>query len=220
MTAVGTDLRVLKLSRFNTVRPVVSIRWMTRWSSTIFFLARSTMSSSTLLLVTNRYTLTCTRNTLPVTKINHLNTVPAGKSHSSAPRNHRIAKCRKQICGTRRQVMKLDDLVLWFLFTPLITWFFCPMRWARAWACMSFCGFQSLSKMMTVSAVARFTPRPPARVDNRKQKSYKQTHCIGFDGTYTALVQLKPRLLHHWSATCGSCVKVPNKHSKYLNLLT
>ncbi len=35
----------------------------------------------------------------------------------------------------------------------------------------SFCGFQSLSKMMTVSAVARLMPRPPARVDSRKQKS-------------------------------------------------
>jgi len=30
--------------------------------------------------------------------------------------------------------------------------------------------------MMTVSAVARFTPRPPARVDNRKQKSFIDTH--------------------------------------------
>jgi hypothetical protein len=35
----------------------------------------------------------------------------------------------------------------------------------------SFCGFQSLSNMMTVSAVARLMPRPPARVDSRKQKS-------------------------------------------------
>ena len=38
----------------------------------------------------------------------------------------------------------------------------------------SFWGFQSLSKMMTVSAVARLTPRPPARVDKRKQKSCRQ----------------------------------------------
>ena len=38
----------------------MSILWITRWSSTIFFLARSTMSSSTLLFVTNRYTLTYT----------------------------------------------------------------------------------------------------------------------------------------------------------------
>jgi len=27
---------------------------------------------------------------------------------------------------------------------------------------------------MTVSAVARLIPRPPARVDNRKQKSFKE----------------------------------------------
>ena len=37
--------------------------------------------------------------------------------------------------------------------------------------CKSFCGFQSESKMMTVSAVAKLIPRPPARVDRRKQKS-------------------------------------------------
>jgi len=61
ITMATTDLRVLKLSRLRTVRPVVSIRWITRWSSTIFFLALSMMSSSTLLFVTNRYTLTCTR---------------------------------------------------------------------------------------------------------------------------------------------------------------
>ena len=52
-----------------------------------------------------------------------------------------------------------------------LTCFFWPILWALAMACRSFCGFQSLSKMMTVSAVARFTPRPPARVDSRKQKS-------------------------------------------------
>jgi len=56
----GTNLRAWNLSSLNTVRPVVSIRWMTRWSSTIFFLARSTISSSTLLFVTSRYTLTFT----------------------------------------------------------------------------------------------------------------------------------------------------------------
>lgn len=38
-------------------------------------------------------------------------------------------------------------------------------------ACRSFWGFQSLSKMTTVSAVARLMPRPPARVDSRKAKS-------------------------------------------------
>jgi hypothetical protein len=37
--------------------------------------------------------------------------------------------------------------------------------------CKSFCGFQSESKMITVSAVARLIPSPPARVDRRKQKS-------------------------------------------------
>ena len=37
----------------STVRPLVSMRWMTRWSSTIFCFARSRMSSSTLPLVRN-----------------------------------------------------------------------------------------------------------------------------------------------------------------------
>lgn len=37
--------------------------------------------------------------------------------------------------------------------------------------CRSFCGFQSESKIITVSAVARLIPRPPARVERRKQKS-------------------------------------------------
>ena len=46
-----------------------------------------------------------------------------------------------------------------------------PMRWARDMACRSFWGFQSESKMMTVSAVARLMPRPPARVDSRNAKS-------------------------------------------------
>ena len=36
---------------------------------------------------------------------------------------------------------------------------------------MSFCGFQSLSKMITVSAEVRLIPRPPARVERMKQKS-------------------------------------------------
>jgi hypothetical protein len=37
----------------STVRPLVSMRWITRWSSTIFCFARSRMSSSTLPLVRN-----------------------------------------------------------------------------------------------------------------------------------------------------------------------
>lgn len=51
------------------------------------------------------------------------------------------------------------------------TWFFCPILWARAWACKSFWGFQSESNMTTVSAVAKLIPSPPALVDNKKQKS-------------------------------------------------
>ena len=43
---------------------------------------------------------------------------------------------------------------------------------------MSLWGFQSESKMTTVSAVARLIPRPPARVDSRKQN----WHAPGADG--------------------------------------
>mmetsp|Transcript_7562 Transcript_7562/g.24861 ORF Transcript_7562/g.24861 Transcript_7562/m.24861 type:complete len:232 (-) Transcript_7562:1032-1727(-) len=42
-----------------------------------------------------------------------------------------------------------------------------PMRWQRAAACRSACGFQSGSKRMTVSADVSVMPRPPARVPSR-----------------------------------------------------
>lgn len=35
---------------------------------------------------------------------------------------------------------------------------------------MSLCGFQSESYIITVSAVAKLIPKPPARVDNKKAK--------------------------------------------------
>ena len=47
------------------------------------------------------------------------------------------------------------------------TAFFCPIRCARSWACKSACGFQSLSKSTTVSAVCKLIPKPPARVDSK-----------------------------------------------------
>lgn len=58
------------------------------------------------------------------------------------------------------------------LWQLLLTCLFCPILWALAWACRSFWGFQSESKMTTVSADAKLIPRPPARVDNKKQKSW------------------------------------------------
>mmetsp|Transcript_3497 Transcript_3497/g.6680 ORF Transcript_3497/g.6680 Transcript_3497/m.6680 type:complete len:234 (-) Transcript_3497:1849-2550(-) len=45
---------------------------------------------------------------------------------------------------------------------------FWPKRCDLATACLSFCGFQSKSKKITVSAVCKFNPRPPARADSRK----------------------------------------------------
>lgn len=37
----------------------------------------------------------------------------------------------------------------------------CPMRWALAAACRSFCGLKSLSTNSTVSAPTRLSPTPP-----------------------------------------------------------
>ena len=51
-----------------------------------------------------------------------------------------------------------------------LTSFFFPILCARSWACRSWWGFQSESKMTTVSAVWRLSPKPPARVDNKKMK--------------------------------------------------
>lgn len=51
------------------------------------------------------------------------------------------------------------------------TCFFCPILWALACACRSFCGFQSESNITTVSADAKLIPNPPALVDSKKQKS-------------------------------------------------
>lgn len=42
-----------------------------------------------------------------------------------------------------------------------------PILWHLSIACMSWCGFQSESYMMHVSAAVRLMPRPPARVDSR-----------------------------------------------------
>ena len=42
------------------------------------------------------------------------------------------------------------------------------MRCARAVAYTSFCGFQSLSKIMTTSAAVRLIPYPPALVESKK----------------------------------------------------
>ncbi len=53
----------------------------------------------------------------------------------------------------------------------MLTVSFWPILCALDMAWRSFWGFQSLSKMTTVSAVARLMPSPPARVDNRKAKS-------------------------------------------------
>ena len=84
---------------------------------------------------------------------------------------------------------------------------FWPMRCARAWACRSAWGFQSESKRMTVSAVARLMPRPPARVESRKTKRssgrvLKRSirACRSCPATLPSILQLpQPRSVHHSS---------------------
>mmetsp|Transcript_17910 Transcript_17910/g.35727 ORF Transcript_17910/g.35727 Transcript_17910/m.35727 type:complete len:283 (-) Transcript_17910:3660-4508(-) len=53
----------------------------------------------------------------------------------------------------------------------IITSFVCPILWHLACAWTSFCGFQSLSKIMQMSAAVRLIPTPPARVLSKKTKS-------------------------------------------------
>ena len=43
----------------------------------------------------------------------------------------------------------------------------CPMRWALAAACRSFCGLKSLATNSTVSAPTRLSPTPPAKGGGR-----------------------------------------------------
>lgn len=57
--------------------------------------------------------------------------------------------------GRRHRYVLLASSVNTYLPTYLLT-------------CMSLCGFQSESKMMTVSALCRLRPTPPARVETRK----------------------------------------------------
>ena len=55
----------------------------------------------------------------------------------------------------------------WMRSSKTFTYFFWPIRWARSCACKSIWGFQSESNMMTVSAVCKFKPSPPALVLSR-----------------------------------------------------
>lgn len=57
------------------------------------------------------------------------------------------------------------------------TFFFCPILCALSCACKSICGFQSESNRITVSAVCKFNPRPPALVLN-KNTSYGESYIL------------------------------------------
>lgn len=88
-----------------------------------------------------------------------------------------------------------------------LTCFFWPILWALAWACRSFWGFQSESKMTTVSAEAKLMPKPPALVDRRKQKSCK---------TVTKPVTQMPQTTHkHCEISCIMALLV-----QYCNIIS
>ena len=78
------------------------------------------------------------------------------------------------------------------------TSFFWPMRCALSMACKSICGFQSESYKMTVSAVAKLIPKPPARVDKRN------TNFSEFGLLYSSIESSRiwpsvlPSILQYW----------------------
>lgn len=57
------------------------------------------------------------------------------------------------------------------ILNPLLTKMHTIVKYNHASTWRSFWGFQSESNIITVSAVARLIPRPPALVERRKQKS-------------------------------------------------
>lgn len=77
-----------------------------------------------------------------------------------------------------------------------LTCFFWPILWARACACKSFWGFQSESKMTTVSAEAKLIPRPPALVESRKQKSCTQCNILLYAVAFSETVSQSNKPLH------------------------
>lgn len=78
----------------------------------------------------------------------------------------------------------------------LLTCFFWPILWARACACKSFWGFQSESKMTTVSAEAKLIPRPPALVESRKQKSCTQCNILLYAVAFSETVSQSNKPLY------------------------
>mmetsp|Transcript_12450 Transcript_12450/g.37312 ORF Transcript_12450/g.37312 Transcript_12450/m.37312 type:complete len:236 (-) Transcript_12450:237-944(-) len=84
----------------------------------------------------------------------------------SLPRSALRARSRPSFLLARSTIC--DSYVLRVTRRNTLTVFSWPMRWDRAMAWMSFCGFQSESRMMHVSAAVRLMPRPPARVERRK----------------------------------------------------
>lgn len=97
----------------STVRPEVSMRWMTRWSSTIFCFARSRMSSSTLPLVRNLLTLATHVHTLWIScPCMELCVHEEGTHQISTPHDYiRIGAQLLPLCGSQGKVSVYRHLI-------------------------------------------------------------------------------------------------------------
>ena len=88
-------------------------------------------------------------------------TLSLGASPSSRPRRTTSrSTARLLLASSTMRSSTVPAVTSWYKTTS----FLCPMRCARLCACSSTNGLKSGSYMITVSAVARFRPSPPARV--------------------------------------------------------
>lgn len=60
-----------------------------------------------------------------------------------------------------------SSILLAVISLRTLTSFLLPILWALSWACKSYYGFQSVSKIITVSADCKFKPSPPALVESK-----------------------------------------------------
>mmetsp|Transcript_39162 Transcript_39162/g.126660 ORF Transcript_39162/g.126660 Transcript_39162/m.126660 type:complete len:245 (-) Transcript_39162:37-771(-) len=85
----------------------------------------------------------------------------------SAARSAFMARSRPSLRLARSTISA--SYVLRVTRRKTLTRLVCPIRCERAIACTSFCGFQSESIRMQVSAAVRLIPSPPARVESIKR---------------------------------------------------
>mmetsp|Transcript_12020 Transcript_12020/g.51617 ORF Transcript_12020/g.51617 Transcript_12020/m.51617 type:complete len:320 (-) Transcript_12020:536-1495(-) len=116
---------------------------------------------STLASSAARDTDPCFVNRRLSSPISALFALSSGTSDSSRPRfTTSRSTARLLLASSTMRSSTVAAVTSWYTTTS----FLCPMRCARLCACSSTNGLKSGSYMITVSAVARFSPRPPARV--------------------------------------------------------